>query len=55
MTDGNKRLNICINSDLHRDLKIQAAVHQTTISQFVIDAITEKIKRQKEEKNSGTD
>lgn len=47
MTDDTKRLNIVINTELHRNLKIEAARAGVTLTQFVIEAITEKIERQK--------
>ena len=47
MADDTKRLNIVISTDLHRDLKIEVAKQGSTIAQFVAEAISEKIKRQK--------
>ena len=47
MADDTKRLNIVIGTDLHRDLKLAVAKQGTTIAQFVAEAISEKIKRQK--------
>lgn len=38
-----KRLNVSIDDDLHRQLKMAVAGRGTTIGQFVIEAITEKI------------
>lgn len=47
MADETKRLNVVISTDLHRDLKVEAAKTGTTIAQFVADAIAEKIENQK--------
>lgn len=47
MQEGLKRLNVVINNELHRDLKIEAARKGTTIAQFVAEAITEKIAKEK--------
>ena len=48
-----KRLNVSIDDDLHKQLKMAVAENSTTIGQFVIEAITEKLdndKIQKQEK-----
>ena len=48
-----KRLNVSVDDDLHKQLKMAVAENGTTIGQFVIDAITEKLendKKQKQEK-----
>lgn len=50
MADDTKRLNVVISTELHRDLKVEAAKSGTTIAQFVADAIAEKIDKQKAEK-----
>lgn len=42
-----KRLNITVPEELHTQLKIAVAEQKTTIVQFVIDAIKEKIARDK--------
>lgn len=47
MQEGTKRLNIIIDSNLHRDLKVEVAKQGITIVQFVTEAIIEKIERQK--------
>lgn len=47
MSDNTKRLNVVISTDLHRNLKIEVAKQETTIAQFVAEAIAEKINRQK--------
>lgn len=51
MQEGMKRLNVIISNDLHRDLKIEVAKQGITIAQFVAEAITEKIERQRGDKN----
>ncbi len=51
MQEGNKRLNVIISNNLHRDLKVEVAKQGITIAQFVAEAITEKIKRQTEDKS----
>lgn len=40
-----KRLNVSVDEDLHRQLKMAAAAHGITIGQFVSDAIREKIEK----------
>lgn len=50
MADDTKRLNVVISTELHRDLKVEAARTGTTIAQFVAEAIAEKIEKQKAEK-----
>lgn len=47
MNESKKRLNVVITSDLHRDLKITAVKQGTTLSRFVIEAVTEKMENQK--------
>ena len=48
MAEETKRLNVVINADLHRDLKVEVAEKGVTIAQFVADAIAEKISRERE-------
>lgn len=48
MADDTKRLNIVISTELHRDLKVEAAKRGVTLAQFVAEAIAEKIQMQKE-------
>lgn len=45
MKQGQKRMNILIDDDLHRLLKIEVAKEGTTIARFVAEAIKEKIER----------
>ncbi len=47
MAEDTKRLNIVISTELHRDLKVEAAKNDITIAQFVAEAIAEKIQKQK--------
>lgn len=47
MAEDTKRLNVVISTELHRDLKVEAAKTGTTIAQFVAEAIAEKIDIQK--------
>ena len=42
-----KRLNIVVGAELRKELKVETAKAETTIGQFVADAIAEKIARQK--------
>ena len=46
MSDDTKRLNVVISTDLHRELKVEAAKKGTTIGAFVAEAIAEKIKKE---------
>ena len=41
-----KRLNIPIESDLHRQVKVKAAENGITVAQFVRDAIAEKLDKE---------
>ena len=50
MSEEMKRLNIVINADLHRDLKVSAALNGVTLQQFVSEAIAEKIKNERSDK-----
>lgn len=51
MQEDTKRLNVIISNDLHRNLKVEVAKQEMTITQFVAEAITEKIERQKGDKD----
>ncbi len=51
MQEGTKRLNIIISNELHKCLRVEVAKQETTIAQFVAEAIKEKIERQKGDKN----
>lgn len=42
MEPGKKRMNIVIDDELHRLLKIEVAKESTTIAKFVAEAIKEK-------------
>ena len=41
-----KRLNIPIEAELHKQLKVKVAEKGETVAQFVRDAIAEKIERE---------
>lgn len=41
-----RRITITMDSDLHRDLKIAAAVKDMSIKEYVADALREKMKRE---------
>ncbi len=45
-----KRLNVSVDDDLHRQLKMAVAEQGSTIGQFVIDAIAEKIENDKKKR-----
>lgn len=40
-----KRLNVSVDEDLHKKLKIEAVRQNITIAQFVIEAICEKLEK----------
>ena len=46
-TDEVKRLNIPIDPQLHRSVKILVAEQGITVAQFVRDAIAEKLERER--------
>ncbi len=41
-----KRLNIPIEAELHKQLKVKAAEQGTTVAQFVREAIKEKLEKE---------
>lgn len=41
-----KRLNIPIESDLHRQIKVKVAEQGITVAQFVREAIAEKLEKE---------
>ena len=43
--DDTKRLNVVIDTDLHKKLKMAAAELETTIGAFVAEAIKEKLEK----------
>ena len=51
LADDTKRLNVVISTELHRDLKVEAAKSGITLAQFVAEAIAEKIQKQKGSSN----
>jgi predicted HicB family RNase H-like nuclease len=44
--ENKKRLNIAIEEELHRQLKVAAAQEGVTLVQFVSESIKEKIEKQ---------
>lgn len=44
-TDDTKRLNVVIDTELHKKLKMAAAELETTIGAFVAEAIKEKLEK----------
>lgn len=50
MMDGVKRLNLTIPEELHRELKIAAAKEGITLGQYVTEAISERVKKQEDNK-----
>lgn len=46
MSEDTKRLNIVVSTDLHKSLKVTAAMMGITLQQFVSEAIAEKIKKE---------
>ena len=44
--DDMKRLNIPIEADLHRQVKVKVAEQGITVAQFVREAITEKLAKE---------
>ena len=47
MAEETKRLNVVISTELHRELKVEAAKSGTTIAQFVADAIAQKVESER--------
>lgn len=47
MTEDMKRLNVLISADLHRDMKVEAAKKGITIAQFVVEAIADKVDKER--------
>lgn len=54
MIENMKRLNIMISAELHKNLKVAAALNDMTLQQFVSEAIDEKVKREGKIKNNET-
>lgn len=50
MIDNKKRLNISIDAELHKRLKLTAAEHDTTIVDIVSEAIKDKLDKINEQK-----
>ena len=49
MTDK-KRINIAIDPDLHKQLRVMTVENDTTITDYVVEAIAEKLEREKANK-----
>lgn len=47
MDDSTKRLNVSIDAELHKQLKLAVIEQETTIAKFVADAIKEKLEKMK--------
>ena len=45
-----KRLNVSVDDELHKQLKMAVAEGSTTIGQFVIEAISEKLENDRQQK-----
>ena len=45
MSDNKKKLNIAVSTELHKQLKIKTVEQDKTITEFVTEAIQEKIER----------
>ena len=43
--DDTKRLNVVIDNELHKKLKVAVAENETTIANFVAEAIKEKLEK----------
>lgn len=48
-TDGMRQIHIKLPATLHKDLKVQAALRETTIQEYVVRAIEDQIKSDKSE------
>lgn len=46
-----KRLNVAVEDELHKMLKVAVAEQTTTIAQYVNEAIAEKIENDKKKQN----
>ncbi len=51
MSENIKRLNVPIPANLHTKLKITATTQEKTLTQWVLEAIQEKLQKEAEEKN----
>lgn len=51
MTADKKRINIAIDSSLHKELRIKAVEEEKTITDLVVEALKEKLER--DEKQGG--
>lgn len=46
--EGNKRLNVIINPELHKKIKVAAAENEITLGEYVSQALLEKLESEKE-------
>lgn len=47
MSEETKRLNVLIPIELHTEIKVKTALQNTTIAQWVIEALQEKLEKEK--------
>lgn len=52
MSEEFKRLNVQIPSNLHKELKVTVALQGKTLSQWIIEAIQEKMRQESNTENS---
>lgn len=50
VVEDKKRINIALTLELHKKVKLATVEHDTTITDFVVEAIAEKLER---EENKG--
>lgn len=50
MTEEIKRLNVPISADLHTQLKVTATVQGKTLTQWVLEAVEEKLGKENNQK-----
>lgn len=48
MSEDTKRLNVLIPIELHTEIKVKTALQNTTIAQWVIEALQEKLEKEKQ-------
>ena len=49
MENKEKRLNVPITVELHTKLKVRAAIQNKTLTQWVLEAIQDKLNKEEEE------
>ncbi len=55
MSDDIKRLNVPIPTSLHTELKITATIQGKTLTQWVLEAIQDKLQKETRENNNRGD